>query len=181
MRTDMTGARLPIMAWPTSRNVSGGSVSIERLSASHVPHSGATTRTSRKLLTNCATLTTASEAPRSGRALTVPGAPGRANGRGGTGGRSDLVAFMRSSWRTARPPLLGGSHYRVAGRSRDRRGSVAEGRSAGQQVGAARLDLDLTLGTGPRLFAESAAAGKPSLTVCEPNGNGVANLAYRRL
>ena len=38
----------------------------------------------------------------------------------------------------------------------------------------------LTRGTGSRLFADGAAAGKLSLVVCEPYENGVVYLAYRR-
>ena len=44
------------------------------------------------------------------------------------------------------------------------------------------LDLfvyPLTLGAGPRLFAEDAAPGKLSLAACEPYDNGVVYLAYR--
>jgi len=38
----------------------------------------------------------------------------------------------------------------------------------------------LTRGSGPRLFAEGAAPGKLSLSVCEPYDSGVVYLAYRR-
>ena len=37
----------------------------------------------------------------------------------------------------------------------------------------------LTLGRGPRLFAEGAEANKLSLAACEPYANGVVYLSYR--